>query len=50
MKHALTQFSFSGHRFANTRTKSIQKQVKSVDVDKVRSKKLLASKSCFVKK
>ena len=30
---------------ANTRTKSIQKQVKSIDVDKVGSKKHLASKS-----
>ena len=29
----------------NTRTKSIQKQVKSIDVDKVGSKKHLASKS-----
>ena len=29
----------------NTRTKSIQKQVKSIDVDKVASKKHLASKS-----
>ena len=33
---------------ANTCTKSIQKQVKSIDVHKVRSKKPLASKSCFV--
>ena len=33
---------------ANTRTKSIQKQVKSIDVDKVGSKKPLASNSCFV--
>ena len=33
---------------ANTRIKSIQKQIKSIDVDKVRSKKPLASKSCFV--
>ena len=32
---------------ANTRTKSIQKQVKSIDVDKVGNKKPLASKSCF---
>ena len=30
---------------ANTRTKSIQKQVKSIDVDNVGSKKHLASKS-----
>ena len=30
---------------ANTRTKSTQKQVKSIDVDKVGSKKHLASKS-----
>ena len=33
---------------ANTPTKSVQKQIKSIDVDKVGSKKLLASKSCFV--
>ena len=33
---------------ANTRTKSIQKQIKSFDVDKVESKKPLASKSCFL--
>ena len=33
---------------ANTRTKSIQKQIKSIDVDKVGSKKPLASKSCFL--
>ena len=33
---------------ANTRTKSIQKQIKSIDVDKVESKKPLASKSCFL--
>ena len=32
---------------ANTRTKSIQKQIKGIDVDKVGSKKPLASKSCF---
>jgi len=32
----------------NMRTKSIQKQVKSFDVDKVGGKKTLASKSCFV--
>ena len=30
---------------ANTRTKSVQKQAKSIDVDKVGSKKHLASKS-----
>ena len=37
------------YRFINnTRTKSIQKQVKSIDVDKVGNKKPLASKSCFV--
>ena len=34
---------------ANTHTKSIQKQVKSIDVDKVGSKKYLVSKSYFVK-
>ena len=33
---------------AKIRTKSIQKQIKSIDVDKVGSKKSLASKSCFV--
>ena len=33
---------------ANTRTKSIQKQIKSIDVDKVGSKKPLVSKSCFL--
>ena len=34
---------------ANARTsESIQKQIKSVDVDKVGSKKPLASKSCFL--
>ena len=33
---------------ANTRTKSIQKQIKSVDVDKVGSKGPSASKCCFV--
>ena len=33
---------------ANTRTKSVQKQVKSIDVNKVGSKKPLASKSCFI--
>ena len=33
---------------ANTRTKSIQKQIKGIDVDKVESKKPLASKSCFL--
>ena len=33
---------------ANTRTKSIQRQVKSIDVDEVGSKKPLASKTCFV--
>ena len=33
---------------ANTRTKSIQKQIKSIDVDKVESKKPLASKSCLI--
>ena len=33
---------------ANTRTKSIWKQVKIIDVDKVGSKKPLASKSCFL--
>ena len=37
------------YRFINnTHTKSIQKQVKSIDVDKVGNKKRLASKSCFV--
>ena len=35
--------------YANTRTKSIQKQIKSIDVDKVGSQKPLASKSCFLK-
>ena len=30
---------------ANTRTKSIQEQIKSIDVDKVGNKKLLASKN-----
>ena len=30
------------------RTKSIQKQIKSIDVDKVGSKKPLASKLCFL--
>ena len=33
---------------ANTHTKSIQKQVKSVDVVEVGSKKPLVSKFCFV--
>ena len=33
---------------ANTHTKSIQKQIKSIDIDKVGSKKPLAGKSCFV--
>ena len=33
---------------ANTRTKSIQKQLKSIDVSKVGSKKPLASKPYFV--
>ena len=33
---------------ANMRSKSIQKQIKSTDVDKVGSKKPLASKSCFL--
>ena len=33
---------------ANTRSKSIQKQIKSIDVDKVGSEKPLASKSCFL--
>ena len=33
---------------ANMRTKLIQKQVKSIDVDKVGSKKPLASKSGFM--
>ena len=33
---------------ANTCTKSIQKQIKSIDVDKVGSKKPSASKCCFV--
>ena len=33
---------------ANTRTKSIQKQIKSIDVDNVGSKKSLASKSRFL--
>ena len=32
----------------NTRTKSIQKQVKSLDADKVGSKNTVASKSCYV--
>ena len=31
-----------------TRSKSVQKQIKSIDIDKVGSKKPLASKSCFV--
>ena len=33
---------------AYTRTKSTQKQVKSIDVNKVGSEKSLASKSCFL--
>ena len=33
---------------ANTRIKSIQKQIKSIGVDRVGSKKPLASKSCFL--
>ena len=33
---------------AYTRTKSIQKQIKSIDVDKLGGKKPLAIKSCFV--
>ena len=33
---------------AKTRTKSIQKQIKSIDVDKVRNNNPLTSKSCFV--
>ena len=32
---------------ANTRTKSIQKQIKNIDVDKVGSRKPLASKIVF---
>ena len=32
----------------NTRTKTVQKQVESIDFDKVGCKKALASKSCFV--
>ena len=32
----------------NTCTKSVQKQIKSIHVDKVGTKKPLASKSCFV--
>ena len=33
---------------ANTHTKSIQKQIKSVEVDKEGTKKTLASKSLFL--
>ena len=33
---------------ANTRTKTVQKQIKSIDFDKVGCKKALAGKSCFV--
>ena len=33
---------------ANIHTKSIQKQIKSIDINKVGRKKPLASKSCFV--
>ena len=33
---------------ANTGAKSVQKQIKSIDVDKVGSKRPLASKSCFM--
>ena len=33
---------------ANTRTKSVQEQIRSIDVDKVGSKTPLASKSCFL--
>ena len=33
---------------SNTRTKTVQKQIKSIDFDKIGCEKALASKSCFV--